>query len=95
MAKFPTVRLRRLREDSRVRSLVQETRVHSEQLVMPLFVRAGKQLRNPIGSMPGQEQLSPDEVLREGEVLLERGVRNVLLFGIADEKDPLASVVSR
>jgi len=95
MAKFPTVRLRRLREDSRVRSLIQETRVFPEQLVMPLFVRAGKKLRRPIAAMPGQDQLSPDEVLREAEILLERGVGAVLLFGITDEKDAVGSVGSR
>ncbi len=91
MAKFPTVRPRRLREHPKVRQLVQETRVSVQDLVMPLFVRKGKKLRRPIGTMPGMEQLSPDEILREAEGLLENGVEAVLLFGISDEKDSQAS----
>lgn len=91
MAKFPTLRGRRLREDPRVRRLVQETRVVSQNLVMPLFIVKGKKQRRPIRSMPGIEQLSPDEVLKEGEALLESGVETVLLFGVSEEKDATAS----
>ena len=93
MAKFPTVRPRRLREHPKVRQLVQETRVSAQDLVMPLFVRKGEKLRRPIVTMPGMEQLSPDEILREAEGLLENGVEAVLLFGISDEKDSQASAV--
>jgi porphobilinogen synthase len=58
---------------------------------MPLFVRPGKKQRRPIVSMPGIEQLSPDEVLKECRRLLDVGVRAVLLFGIPENKDATAS----
>lgn len=95
MATFPTIRPRRLREDPRIRRLVQETWVVPANLIMPLFVRGGQKERRPIGTMPGIDQLSPDEVLREGEALLKVGVGAVLLFGISDEKDAVASAGSR
>jgi len=91
MAKFPIIRPRRLREDPRIRRLVSETRVHPDQLVMPLFIREGKELRRPINAMPGVDQLSPDQALKEGEALLKSGVRSVLLFGVSEEKDAIAS----
>jgi porphobilinogen synthase len=58
---------------------------------MPLFIVEGKKQRRPIRSMPGVEQLSPDEILKEGEELLEKGVGTVLLFGVSEEKDAAAS----
>lgn len=91
MAHFPIVRPRRLREDPRIRRFVAETRVHPAQLVMPLFVGAGKARRQPIAAMPGISRLSSDEVLKEGEALLKAGVRAVLLFGVSEEKDAVAS----
>jgi porphobilinogen synthase len=70
---------------------VQETTIVPQNLVMPLFVVEGKKQRRPIRSMPGIERLSADEMLKEGEALLEAGVRSVLLFGVSEEKDALAS----
>jgi porphobilinogen synthase len=58
---------------------------------MPLFVREGKKQRRSIGSMPGIEQLSPDEALKEGEALLKVGVGSVLLFGVSETKDAMGS----
>jgi porphobilinogen synthase len=94
MAKFPIVRPRRLRENPILRELVQETRLSPKDLVMPLFVRPGKKLKTPIASMPGMAQLSPDQAVRESETLLKQGVRAVLLFGITEEKDAVASAGS-
>ena len=71
--------------------MVAETRLSTEQLVLPLFVRAGRNLRHPIGSMPGVFQLSPDELRREAAAAHEAGVPAVLLFGIPDQKDEKAS----
>jgi porphobilinogen synthase len=62
-----------------------------EQLVLPLFVRAGKKLRHEIGAMPGVFQFSPDELLREAERAHELGVPAILLFGIPNKKDAKAS----
>jgi len=61
------------------------------QLVLPLFVRAGRRLRQPIAAMPGVFQLSPDELLREATRAHDLGVPAVLLFGIPDRKDAKAS----
>jgi porphobilinogen synthase len=88
---FPSYRPRRLRSSSALRSLVCETRLGVEQLVLPLFVRAGRKLRHPIASMPGVFQLSPDELLREAARAHALDVPAVLLFGIPDKKDAKAS----
>jgi porphobilinogen synthase len=88
---FPVVRLRRLRTSPVLRQLVAETHLSVSQLVLPLFVRAGKKLRNPIVSMPGVFHLSPDELLREAARAHALGVPAVLLFGIPDKKDAKAS----
>ncbi|MCX6894402.1 MAG: porphobilinogen synthase, partial [Verrucomicrobia bacterium] len=73
------------------RRLVCETRLSVEQLVLPLFVRAGKKIRKPITAMPGVFQFSPDELLREAAAAHALGVPAVLLFGIPDKKDDKAS----
>jgi porphobilinogen synthase len=88
---FPVVRLRRLRTSPVLRQLVAETHLNVSQLVLPLFVRAGRKLRHPIASMPGVFQLSPDELLREAARAHALGVPAVLLFGIPDKKDAKAS----
>jgi porphobilinogen synthase len=88
---FPNYRPRRLRSSPALRKLVCETRLSVEQLVLPLFVRAGRKLRQPINSMPGVFQLSPDELLREAARAHALGVPAVLLFGIPDKKDAKAS----
>ena len=91
MAQFPTIRPRRLRETPSIRRLVRETHLHPGNLVMPLFVRPGKDIRKPIALMPGIEQLSPDLALRECESILKAGVGSVLLFGIPTKKDEQAT----
>jgi len=82
LGQFPALRPRRLRQSAALRAMVQETRLSVQQLVLPLFVRPGNKLRNPIGSMPGVFQLSPDELVREAMAAHELGVPAVLLFGI-------------
>src|SRR5271154_265389 len=88
---FPVQRPRRLRQSAALRKLVCETRLSVEQLVLPLFVRAGKKLRREIGAMPGVFQFSPDEILREAGRAHKLGVPAILLFGIPDKKDAKAS----
>jgi porphobilinogen synthase len=88
---FPVYRPRRLRQSAALRRLVCETRLSVEQLVLPLFARAGRKWRRPIEAMPGVCQLSPDEVLREAAAAHAVGVPAVLLFGIPDKKDAKAS----
>jgi porphobilinogen synthase len=88
---FPSYRPRRLRQSPALRRLVAETRLSVDQLVLPLFVRAGRKLRRPVEAMPGVFQLSPDELLRDVTAAHESGVPAVLLFGIPDRKDEKAS----
>jgi porphobilinogen synthase len=70
---------------------VRETRLDPAQLVLPLFVRPGRGLRTPVGSMPGVSQTSVDEMLRDAEAAHAAGLGGVLLFGIPDAKDAVGS----
>lgn len=87
--KFPAVRPRRLRGHSGIRDLVRETRLDVGQLVLPLFIRHGSQIKNPIASMPGHFQLSIDMLAEEVKSISALGIKNIILFGIPAEKDPL------
>jgi porphobilinogen synthase len=78
---------RRLRRTPALRALVRETRLHPSMLVAPLFIRPGHGVREPIGSMPGQDRLSVDRLGHEAERLLAADVRSVLLFGLPESKD--------
>ncbi len=84
-------RTRRLRGSESLRTLVRETRLTPDDFVLPLFVTHGFGVRREIVSMPGQFQLSVDQLPRELNELAELGIRGVLLFGIPEEKDSLAS----
>ena len=88
---YPDYRPRRLRRNAALRRFVAETSLSAEHLVLPLFVREGKKIRQPIGSMPGVCQLSPDELVLQATQAHQRGVPAVLLFGIPSAKDPKAS----
>ena len=88
---FPNYRPRRLRQSATLRQFVSETQLNVAQLVLPLFVRGGRKLRQSIGAMPGMFQLSPDELLREAARAHSLGVPAVLLFGIPAKKDAIAS----
>jgi len=84
-------RPRRLRSSPAMRALVRETRVNRDGLVQPLFIVPGRDLSLPIGSMPGVSRHSVDAAVRECRELAAVGVRAVLLFGVPDEKDAVAS----
>lgn len=86
-ASFPQTRLRRLRYSPVVRKMVTETTVSVDDLIMPLFVCPGKNVANPISSMPGNFQFSVDNLVKECKTIFELGVKSVLLFGIPDHKD--------
>src|SRR5579862_739218 len=88
---FPTHRMRRLRASEGLRTLVRETRLDPSQFILPLFVCPGEGVRKAIGSMPGNFQLSIDELVKECETVLSAGVGGVILFGIPDKKDEVAS----
>lgn len=91
MAGHPESRPRRLRRGAAMRGLVRETIVRPADLVLPLFVVPGAGVRNAVGSMPGVDQTSVDELLRDAEEALSLGIPAVLLFGIPAEKDEMGS----
>jgi porphobilinogen synthase len=88
---FPTTRMRRLRYNAGLRALVRETTLSPGNLILPLFVRPGKNIRQPIGSMPGQFQLSLDQLAIEAKEAQSLGIAGVILFGIPAEKDVAGS----
>jgi porphobilinogen synthase len=88
---FPSYRPRRLRRTAALRRLVRETSLQPSQLILPLFVRSGKGVRQPVASMPGVSQTSVDELLADARDAATLGVGGVLLFGIPDAKDATGS----
>ena len=88
---FPEYRARRLRKNENFRRLIRETRLSVDDLVYPLFAVAGKSVKKPITSMPGQFQLSVDNIAREAQKARELGIPAVLLFGIPEKKDEVAT----
>ncbi|HEX7899170.1 MAG TPA: porphobilinogen synthase [Planctomycetota bacterium] len=84
-------RLRNLRRLAPLRGMVRETDLRPDDFVMPYFVRPGKATRAPIASMPGQFQLSVDELVKECRTLVKTGVPAVILFGIPPSKDTKGS----
>ncbi|MBQ4194836.1 MAG: porphobilinogen synthase, partial [Thermoguttaceae bacterium] len=81
---FPVTRLRRLRYHPGVRRLTRDTILSPDRFIIPLFVRPGKGIRTPIEAMPGQFQLSLDELVKEVKEIEKLGVGGVMLFGIPE-----------
>ena len=91
MAFFPDRRMRRLRRTEKIRSMVRETHLRVDDLILPLFVIYGKGVKNPIASMPGHFQMSVDVLVKEAEEIVKAGIPAVILFGIPEKKDPGAT----
>jgi porphobilinogen synthase len=88
---FPITRMRRLRQSPVLRRMVRETQLSVDDLIMPLFVRPGEGIRNPIVSMPGCFQFSPDTLAEECKSLYDAGIPAVILFGIPETKDAMGT----
>lgn len=84
-------RMRRLRTTPAMRALVRETQVNLSDLVYPIFVIEGENIKNPINSMPGIYQYSIDRLDEELEKIKESGILSILIFGIPKYKDEIAS----
>jgi porphobilinogen synthase len=84
-------RPRRLRRTENMRALVRETRLASEDFILPLFACAGEKVRREIPSMPGVHNLSVDEIAKEAAAASEIGVKGVILFGLPETKDEKGS----
>ena len=79
--------MRRLRRTERLRNLVRETRLSPESMIYPIFVCPGENVRNEIGSMPGQYHVSIDNAVKLARDAEKAGIGGILLFGIPPEKD--------
>jgi porphobilinogen synthase len=88
---YPIYRPRRLRRNDDLRRMIRETRLSADSLVFPLFVTPGRDVKKPIQAMPGNFQMSIDHIIGEVRTTKDMGIPAVLLFGIPDEKDELAS----
>ena len=88
---FPVTRLRRLRQNEQLRGLVRETRLTPEAFVYPLFVCPGEGVRKEVRSMPGVFNLSVDEAVKEARQARSLGVPAVILFGLPETKDEVAT----
>lgn len=84
-------RFRRLRGSEAMRKLVRETRISSEEMIYPIFVMEGENIKNPIPSMPGVYQYSIDRLDALLTEVKESGISGVLVFGIPAEKDEVGS----
>ncbi len=87
----PYIRPRRLRGTEEIRRMVRETHLQVDDLIYPLFVTYEHQVRKPIPSMPGQFQLSIENLVKEVEEARSLGIPAVILFGIPEVKDATGS----
>jgi len=89
--KYPDYRPRRLRMNAMFRKMIRETDLRPDDLILPLFVRPGKGVKQPIPSMPGHYQFSIDLLIKEVEEARSLGLIGVILFGIPEKKDEMGS----
>jgi len=88
---FPDSRGRRLRASDNFRRMIRETKLSCDDMILPLFAVEGKDVKKPIESMPGHFQLSCNHIVKKAMEARDAGVPAIILFGIPDKKDPLAT----
>jgi porphobilinogen synthase len=88
---FPDYRPRRLRKNENFRRMIRETKLSVDNLIYPLFVVPGVKVKKPIASMPENFQMSVDHIVREAARMKDLGIPAILLFGIPEKKDEIAS----
>jgi porphobilinogen synthase len=88
---FPDYRPRRLRQNSGFRRMIRETKLSTDDLIFPMFAINGKNVKNPIPSMPGHFQLSIDHLVKLARKAFEAGIPAVMIFGLPEKKDPLGT----
>ncbi len=88
---FPDYRPRRMRQNEAFRRLVRETQLNVNDLILPLFAVDGKNVKEPIASMPGQYHLSVDRLVNTAADAHQMGIPAIILFGIPRRKDPLGT----
>ena len=89
---FPTTRMRRLRYNKILRNMIEDTHIHSSDLIYPIFVTEGTNVKEPIESMPGQFRHSIDHTILLCEELLSNNIKSIILFGIVKEKDDTGKI---
>ena len=88
---FPDYRPRRMRQNEAFRRMIRETSLTANDLILPLFAIGGSNVKNPVESMPDHHQLSIDNLVKTAEQAYQLGIPAVMLFGIPERKDELAS----
>ncbi len=88
---FPDYRARRMRATPNFRRMIRETTLSKDDLILPLFAVEGSAVKKPIESMPGHFQLSKDYLVDMAKQAKEAGIPAIILFGVPDKKDPLAT----
>ncbi|MCD6224296.1 MAG: porphobilinogen synthase, partial [Deltaproteobacteria bacterium] len=88
---FPEYRPRRLRQNNGFRRMIRETLLSVNDLILPLFTIFGKNIKNSIPSMPGQYQLSIENLVKTAEYAYSLGIPAVMIFGIPDQKNSLGT----
>jgi porphobilinogen synthase len=88
---FPDYRPRRMRQNEAFRRMIRETSLMVNDLILPLFAIGGSNVKNPVESMPDHYQLSIDNLVKTADQAYQLGIPTVMLFGIPDRKDELAS----
>ena len=89
---FPETRLRRIRYNPIIRDLVSETNLSVKDLIYPVFVCAGKNIKKEIPSMPGQYQFSIDNLILKCKEIVDKGIKAILIFGVSKLKDSTGDI---
>jgi len=85
--KFPINRLRRLRYNKILRNMIEDVKINPSDLICPIFIVEGINVKETIDSMPGQFRYSIDQAVKLCEDLIENNINSIILFGIPNEKD--------
>ena len=85
--KFPTNRLRRLRYNKILRDMIEDVRINPSDLICPIFIIEGTNIKEPIDAMPGQFRYSVDQAVKLCKELIQNKIKSIILFGIPTEKD--------
>ena len=88
---YPITRLRRLRKTESLRNMFQETELNVKNLIYPVFVKEGENIKEAIDSMPGNYRVSVDVLLKELKEVVELNIPAIMLFGIPEKKDERAT----
>lgn len=88
LATFPSLRLRRLRQNPILRDLVRETQINVNDLILPLVVKGREGEKRPVSTMPGICQIPLNRLEEEIEEITQLGISSILLFGVPPHKNP-------